>query len=290
VARPLGGDVAAAALGIHAVANAAMASAVRLMTVGRGIDSRGLPVVSSGGAAGAHVVAIAAELGLGEVLAPRSAGVLSALGLLCCDVAAEASHTRPMPLPADPAAVRELAAAAMREASEAAAVEGQSEPRVELSLDMRYRDQSHELPVPIEPALLDGDDAEILAAELARRFDAVYQAHYGVAPGGAVTLIGVRARAVLAGGGLPSIDPARAAAAAAAATPAPAATRTVVLAEHGAVEAAVHDWESLPSGACVAGPAVVEADDTSVLVPPGWAARVDARQTLHMAPEAGAAR
>jgi N-methylhydantoinase A len=112
----------------------------------------------------------------------------------------------------------------------------------------------------------------------------VYRAHYGVAPGGPVTLIGVRARAVIAGGGLPAVDPPTAAMAAA------AATRPVVLAGRGAVAAAVHTWEALPAGACVAGPAVIEAEDTSVLVPPGWAAAVDARQTLHIRPEAAAAR
>jgi N-methylhydantoinase A len=95
----------------------------------------------------------------------------------------------------------------------------------------------------------------------------------------------VRARAVIAGGGLPAIDPPAAAAGAPVST-----TRIIVLAGHGAVEASVHSWEALPAGACVPGPAVVEAEDTSVLIPPGWAAAVDARQTLHIRPEAAPAR
>src|ERR671936_21691 len=76
-----------------AVANAEMTRALRVMSVERGIDPRELTLVAFGGAGGLHACALAEELGIARVLAPRAAGVLSALGLAISDVRLD--HVRP---------------------------------------------------------------------------------------------------------------------------------------------------------------------------------------------------
>ena len=81
IAKALGGDVAAAAAGVVAVANAEMARALRRISVERGLDPRDFALLAFGGAGPLHACALAEELGMRTVLVPRESGVLSALGL-----------------------------------------------------------------------------------------------------------------------------------------------------------------------------------------------------------------
>src|SRR5215813_497525 len=86
VAKPLGLSLEAAAHGIRAVANAAMARAIRAVSVERGRDPRDLTLVAFGGNGGLHACDLARELGIGRILVPPLAGVFSALGMLACDL------------------------------------------------------------------------------------------------------------------------------------------------------------------------------------------------------------
>ena len=63
-----------------------MARALRVVSVERGIDPRGLALVAFGGAGPLHACALAEELGIERVLVPRASGVLSALGLAAADL------------------------------------------------------------------------------------------------------------------------------------------------------------------------------------------------------------
>ena len=82
-----------AALGIHRVLNAQMAEAIRLVSIGRGIDPRGYALLPLGGAGPIHATALAAELGISRIIVPPHPGVLSAAGLL-----PRRSSTRSRPL------------------------------------------------------------------------------------------------------------------------------------------------------------------------------------------------
>ena len=64
IAQPLGMSVEAAALGIHRVLNAQMAEAIRLVSIGRGIDPRGYALLPLGGGGPLHACALARELGI----------------------------------------------------------------------------------------------------------------------------------------------------------------------------------------------------------------------------------
>ena len=64
IARPLGLTLEHAALGIHRVLNAQMAEAIRLVSIGRGIDPRGYTLLPLGGGGPLHATALARELGI----------------------------------------------------------------------------------------------------------------------------------------------------------------------------------------------------------------------------------
>jgi N-methylhydantoinase A/oxoprolinase/acetone carboxylase beta subunit len=149
-----GGPAAAAAdlaAGVVAVVDAAMEQAVRAVTVERGVDPAGLALVAFGGAGPLHACALAGALGMGAVIVPPRAGVLSAVGLLCSPRQRELVRSWP-----DPGERKGLDEALAELGAEARTVVagigagGSAEPEIEVeyALDCRYRGQSHELTVP----------------------------------------------------------------------------------------------------------------------------------------------
>jgi N-methylhydantoinase A len=139
--RALGGIDPAEAV---AVVNAEMLRALRLVSVERGLDPRDFALVAFGGAGPLHACALAEELGIGTVLVPETAGVLSALGLAVGDERRDYVESFVCPL---------------EEAGELPA-EGEA--------DLRYAGQSFELTVPL------GED-------LAGTFHRAHEARYGYA-------------------------------------------------------------------------------------------------------------
>ena len=75
----------AAAQAIVEIAIAKMSLAVREVSVAKGYDPRDFALVASGGAGPLHVVAIARELFIPEVIVPLFPSHFSALGMLLAD-------------------------------------------------------------------------------------------------------------------------------------------------------------------------------------------------------------
>ena len=145
------------------VVNAEMLRALRVVSVERGHDPRDFALVAFGGAGPLHACALAEELGIDAVLVPEAAGVLSALGLVAGDERRDrvVSYVRPL-----------------AEAGELPA-EGEA--------DLRYRGQSFELTVPLQP-------------DLAGAFHRAHEEWYGYAePGREVELVAVRTADVTPG-------------------------------------------------------------------------------------------
>src|SRR6185437_10213825 len=96
--RPLGLTLQHAALGIHRVLNAQMAEAIRLVSIGRGIDPRGYTLLPLGGGGALHATALARDLGIRRIAVPPHPGVLSAAGLLFAPIEHEvaAAFARPL--------------------------------------------------------------------------------------------------------------------------------------------------------------------------------------------------
>jgi len=158
IAGPLGLSLEAAALGIHRVVNAQMAEAIRLVSIGRGIDPRGYTLVPLGGAGPLHATALARELGIDRILVPLHPGVLSAAGLLHAPIEHETAAAFPHPLerlawPEVRHALDELdrgCGALMR--CEGIAPE---QCRIVYSADVCYIGQSYHLEVPLSPTAPD---------------------------------------------------------------------------------------------------------------------------------------
>ncbi|MDH3947360.1 MAG: hydantoinase/oxoprolinase family protein [Gammaproteobacteria bacterium] len=151
VAQPLGLSPEQAAEGVVRIANEHMAHALRVMSVQRGIDPRGLTLVSFGGAGGLHVCALAESLGMQQAMVPIHAGVLSALGMLVAPRSRQLSRTRiarlvSMPHEQIDAVYAELEAQGRQELI-AEGVAG-VEIEVRRSLDLRYEGQSYYLNLP----------------------------------------------------------------------------------------------------------------------------------------------
>jgi len=145
------------------VVNAEMLRALRVVSVERGHDPREFALVAFGGAGPLHACALAEELGIEHVLVPEAAGVLSALGLVASDERRDrvVSHVRPLAEVAD-----------LPRAGEA---------------DLRYRGQSFELTVPLQPDLGDA-------------FHRAHRERYGYADtAGEIELVAVRTAEVVSG-------------------------------------------------------------------------------------------
>jgi N-methylhydantoinase A len=126
-------SVGVAPEGILAVANAEMVRAIRVMTVERGVDPRGMALMAFGGAGGLHAAAIAEELGIRRILCPQAGGVLAALGLVVGEHRRDAQRSvLTTDLAEGPRVADELAAP--------------GEHR-RVRYDLRYRGQAYELPV-----------------------------------------------------------------------------------------------------------------------------------------------
>jgi N-methylhydantoinase A len=246
LARELGMSEAEAAEGIARVANTEMAQAVRVTTVERGIDPRELALVAFGGAGPLHAAGIAEELGMSRVIAPRAAGVLSALGLALSerrrDVVRSVLLTRDSLTPeAVAGAVRELGDEGRRDL-------GEPDAELRATYDLRYSGQAFELSID---GALEPDPAELRAS-----FDAAHERRYGYAdPDADLELVTVRVAAAAPGGRMPEAERAE-----------PAEVR------------ARRDGTPVlgPGEAQVDGPAIFELPGSTLVVPPGWHARSDA--------------
>jgi N-methylhydantoinase A len=215
-----------------------------------------------------HAVALAEELQIPEVIIPPAPGAFSALGLVATDLKRDYALTLYADLAAvDPARVGE-AFAAMETAGRAMleAAQVPAERRVLLrQADVRYRRQAYELTLPVADGLVTRATLDALAAA----FHARHEQTYGHAnPAESVQLVNLRLTAI---GKLPDLTLAQRA------DPASARVRfrQVWFAATGFVETPVHWRNGLTPGTELTGPAVIEALDSTTVIPPFWQARID---------------
>jgi N-methylhydantoinase A len=268
VARLLGLSVLDAAARIVEVVNANMAQALRIVSVERGHDPQEFSLIAFGGAGPVHAVALAEELQIPEVIIPPAPGAFSALGLVASDLRRDYSRTLYADL-ADVDPVRMADAMRTMEASGAAMLDAARVPAERRSLirqaDVRYRRQAYELTVPLVAGPIDRAAVDALV----EAFHSKHAQTYGHANRGeAVQLVNLRVTAL---GRLPGLILALRGDAASARV----RERSVWFSGEGSVVTYVHWRNGLAPGATIAGPAVIEALDSTTVVPPGWNARID---------------
>jgi N-methylhydantoinase A len=255
----LGLTVEDTALGIVRIADAAMAGAVRTVSIDQGVDPAPAHLIAFGGAGGLHATAIARALGMAGVVVPPHAGVLSALGLLMSPPRAD---TAMAVLVRDANLEPVVAAAAVLTASSRAEIADAGHEPVATSLwvDVRYRGQAHEITVPWDAVV--GHDGVV------ERFEAMHLRRNGfVRPGDPVEIVTVRAASF---GPAPRVS-----------TPMPGPgtspndehtperRRTVVSSGGRPMDARIRWRDELPPGTVVEGPAVIEEDDATTFIDRG---------------------
>ena len=258
LADTLGMPVTETAEGIVRVADEEMLRALRVATVERGVDPRRYVLVAFGGAGPMHAARLAEELGVERVLCPRAAGVLSALGLAAARPRRD--RVRTVLMSEEDVASGRCAAVAMELADEAA--RGLDEPDIEVTWDLRYAGQAFELAVAAP--------ADASAQMLRERFEEAHTERYGYADrDGVLEIVNLGATATAARDFLTGESPS----AARAGPP----QRTIRAAIFGGQEVQTTVLGGPPAqGEQLAGPAVLELDEATVVVPPGWVATADA--------------
>jgi N-methylhydantoinase A len=267
VARPLKLSVADAAHGIRQVANVNMARAIRAVTVERGKDPRDLALMAFGGGGPLHAVDVARLLGIRRVLISPVSGVFSAAGML----AAEAVHEFIRPLLAPLVTVPE---STVRDAQEGMALDGRAalagegygESAVQLryAADVRYIGQSSQLTVHMPPGPYD-------AAALHTAFERLYRETFGyVAEGEPVELVNLRLSAIGTAASRLNFGGLRLEARALAGE---SGERLVSFARGEPLVTARLLPRAVVEQGAVAGPAIIESYDTTIVVPPGYTAR-----------------
>jgi N-methylhydantoinase A len=264
LASELGMEPLDCAEGIRRVAGAEMVRALRVVTVQRGIDPRRYALVAFGGAGPLHAVQIAEELGIEKVLCPRASGVLAAVGLVVSQRRRDAQ--RSVLLTGDQITREAITTAVGELGEQARRALGDADAELEAIFELRYQGQSFELAVAA--------GVEATPEELREAFEAQHDERYGYRdPEQPLELVTVRVTATRPGADVEL----------AAAGPEGELRRTRRRARIDSEELEVEVLGGgVPSGTRVSGPLVIDLPESTVLVPPGWAADVDETGTVRL--------
>jgi N-methylhydantoinase A len=274
LADPLKMSVERAAYGMFTIVNANMVNGIRRVTVERGYDPRDFVLVGAGGATAAHITALADAIGIDTIVLPKLASGLCAFGQIISDVKYNYMATAPLRLDNDAAFARIDALFSQIEAQGVAHLRTDGfkakDIIVKRSIDMRYVGQVHECSVEIGTFKVD-------AKSIARIKDAFHKRHeelYTYAePQSVVEVVNIEStvygvvekpeRMTIGKG----------------ATPAKALKghRDAVFSADGKrLRTPIYDGTPLGVGATIKGPAVIEEVTTTIVLEPGWTARLDA--------------
>ncbi|MBL8699253.1 MAG: hydantoinase/oxoprolinase family protein [Alphaproteobacteria bacterium] len=269
VAKKLKLSVEEAAWGVHRVADAMMARAVRAVSTERGRDPRDFALLAFGGNGPVHAATIARLLDIKRILVPPVPGVFSALGMLFPDVEHHYVRTFKRVLgKADPALLEAEFAALEKDGAAALAEEGfaPADRRFERAIDLRYAGANSELTVPWP---VSGD----VAAELRAAFSKQHERQYGYSSADE-TIETMNLRVVARGVPKTARVPSRLSVAEEKAPP--ASSRHVYFGpERGWIDTPIITRMQLGAN-WRAGPLLVEEFDSTTVVPPdGRARRID---------------
>jgi len=266
VGKPLGyregADADTVASGVLALANVQMASAIREITIERGKDLREFTLFLFGGGGPLHGLELARELHVTRVIVPPEPGNFSALGMLLADARVDESHTFLCELNAAAAPLLARRLGEMREVVAGALQRdfGNTELAFEHQAEMRYQGQRH----PIRISLDVSDDIDAIRS----RFLDSYRRRYGRADEDTpMEFIGLR----VAGTALTERpDIAWLHRAPQTGSVRESSRREVYFSRHrGRLDTPVYVRDTLPVGAVIAGPAVIQEFGATTVIAPG---------------------
>jgi N-methylhydantoinase A len=270
LARAVGVETPALALGIVRVATASMARALRRVTVERGVDGRDCVLLAFGGAGPMHAVELARSFGIRQVVVPCFSSVFSALGC----VTAAMSYTRQRTVRMSSGdwdrsrldAIRTELMAHLAPPLEAA---GHAAPEVAEVAAVRYSGQSYAVEV-MQPAL---DSPE----RLGEQFRARHETLYGFATDEPWELVSLRLTLSAQKGVRPNATGSNISD-----DCAPTSSDDCWFGDGAPLPTPRYAREGLKKGGRLKGPAVVEDAWSTVVLPPGSTLGVDESGHLHI--------
>jgi len=259
------------ALGVYRVANASMARALRRVTVERGVDARACALIAFGGAGPMHAVALAREFGIAHVVVPKFSSVFSALGCLTAELSYAEQHAARMSSKAWDADAFEAMCRKIYDRLAAPLVAAGHDLDTVVARHValiRYAGQSDTVEVPFAPPT----DPGALGGE----FKARHERLYGFVTDEPWELETLRLT-LSAPANNDIVAPA-------ARKTAPNAPLTAECWFEGERPAPTHRYErdTLPAGWGAEGPAIIEDEWSTTVVPPGATARTDGAGHIHI--------
>jgi N-methylhydantoinase A len=274
VAAPLGLSVEQAAYGMYTIVNNNMVNGIRRVSVERGYDPRDVVLVGAGGATAAHITALAREMGIDTIILPKLASGLCAFGQIISDVKYNYMATAPLRLDND-AAYRKIDHLYKQiEKQGIAHLEkdgfGKKSIEVKRSLDMRYVGQVHECTVDIGAFEINAKTIEKVKDAFHKRHEELYtysERH------NAVEVVNIEStlygridkpKAPRLGKGAPGAKALK------------GHRKAIFEASGKPTKTPIFDGGKFGAGAVVAGPAIIEEITTTIVIEPGWSAKLDA--------------
>ncbi len=271
VGAPLGLHSTEAAEAIFTTANAFMADSITELSTKRGLDIRDYALVVGGGAGAVHAAAIADNLHISTVVIPRYSGLYSAFGMFANDIGRAYVRTYIVPtaeidLARLQALYQEMEGQAFRELGVSNV--GAGEVSLKRSIDVRYAGQFHELEIELPGVPAEAADIDRLTKAFADRHRALYGFDL---PFRGLELVFVRLKATVARRPfeLPHVD-------VGSADPGIALKRVRQCFFGGMwVETSSYDADKLQAGNRIHGPALIEEQTTTVVIPARFVCEID---------------
>jgi N-methylhydantoinase A/oxoprolinase/acetone carboxylase beta subunit len=275
LARELGMGVEEAAMGAVQILTHSMVQSIEENSVRKGYDPRDFGLVAAGGAGPAFAAQISLEVGTPAVVVPPHPGITSAMGLLATDVVYEYVATTYQTLSGLDRGALDAAFGGLEEqARRQLAEDGVPEDRqvVQRVADCRYLGQGYELRIDAGSGAVDDAWVAKLAADFHDAHEREYSRRFDESD---IEVPNVRVRGI---GLMPALRPAELEEGDEAPDAAERARADAWFSVRGRLErmeTRFYDRAALRAGNRVEGPAVVNQYDSTTLVPPGFAARVD---------------
>ena len=251
----------AVADGFLKIAVANMANAIKKISVQRGYDVTRYALNCFGGAGGQHACMVADALGMTTVLIHPQSGVLSAYGMGLADIRAVRQKSVVQSLNEDHLpGISKLVAALEGETRDELLGQGLGRDEIEIHPRAHLRYEGTDTPLPVPFGTVD---------EMVEAFEAAHKGQFGfVFTGKTIVVEAVEVEAV--GGGADIAEPRHEETEADA-----TASRSTSLFSEGAWhEAGVHHRAGLKPGHVVAGPALIIEPNQTIVIEPGWQAKI----------------
>lgn len=255
-------DVETAAFGLAEVVDENMANAARVHAVENGEDLSEYTMIAFGGAAPLHAGRLCEKLGIARMLVPAGAGVGSAIGFLRAPFSFEANRSQFMRLsdfdaPAITTLLNELKVEAT---SFVRSCDAEAEIQAQYKVYMRYSGQGWEIPVQLTATQAETPD---LAT-----FQALFQREYAALFGRVVEAMDVE----ITVWSVNATTPAQSVTPVDIVSSLPLMTTQIRRALFDPATATVAQAaevlrSDMTPGACIAGPAVITEDETTIIVP-----------------------